>query len=112
MLPLRIGARDAVVFSHSLDEAAAKVLSHAEHHVFLLLLCGFRAKEIANLRDTVLGTVTKQIEAIYRKLQVTTRAELARRYSLISFSPVGLAPAPGESTRPVKSRRASGTRGR
>lgn len=111
-LRLKLGAREAVVFSYALDDSTRPVLSRGEHHVFLLLLSGFRAQEIANLRDTTLRTVTKQIEAVYRKLQVTSRAELAQRYSLTSFSPAGRENAPGESTAPAKSRRASGSRGK
>jgi DNA-binding NarL/FixJ family response regulator len=81
---LRIGGRNAVVFSHPLDDSE-QLLSRGEQQIALLLLCGFRAREIATLRETSARTVSKQIESIYRKLGVTTRAELALRYSLEAF---------------------------
>jgi len=98
-----------VVFSHPLNDSEQRVLSRSEHQVFLLLLGGFRARAAANLRGTTLKTVTKQIEAIYRKLKVRSRAELAQRYSLDSFS---RPTAPGSPTAPATSRPASGSRGK
>lgn len=81
-MPLALGSRRAMVFSFPVKVLDDHPLSPTERHVFLLLLCGFPARQIASLRETGLRTVAKQIEAVYRKLGVSSRSELASRYSL------------------------------
>lgn len=52
-------------------------LSASERQVALLLIKGFSAQEIADLRDTRPGTVKSQSSAIYQKAGVKGRSELA-----------------------------------
>jgi DNA-binding NarL/FixJ family response regulator len=83
---VEVEGREIVVLSHplpSLAEAtpdALEGLSGAEGAVAALLLAGCSYSEIAATRGTSLGTVKKQIQAIYRKLGIGTRSELAARF--------------------------------
>lgn len=52
-------------------------LSAAEEDVLERLLEGASYNEIADARRTALGTVRKQVESLYRKVGVRSRAELA-----------------------------------
>lgn len=52
-------------------------LSGAEEDVLERLLDGATYNEIADARRTSLGTVRKQVESVYRKVGVRSRAELA-----------------------------------
>jgi len=74
------GAIEVVVFSYPIstnDEAAR--LTAAELSVARLLLAGHSNAEIAGLRGTSLRTVSKQVDAVYKKLGVHSRSELASR---------------------------------
>lgn len=51
-------------------------LSPSEHEVALMLIKGFSAQEIADLRSTRPGTVKSQSSAIYQKAEVRGRNEL------------------------------------
>jgi DNA-binding CsgD family transcriptional regulator len=51
-------------------------LSPSEKDIALLLIKGFSAQEIANLRNTRAGTVKSQSSAIYQKASVRGRNEL------------------------------------
>jgi DNA-binding CsgD family transcriptional regulator len=70
------------VMSYPLDEAqtprALDSLTNAEREVALLAARGLTNAEIARARGTSLGTVVKQIDAIYKKLGLHSRRELAR----------------------------------
>lgn len=95
VLPLAGTARGPVVFSFPLGDEGPSSLTATERHVVLLMLCGFRDRQIAALRETSLKTVTKQVEAAYRKLGVRSRAELAAKYSLQDLG----APGPARGRR-------------
>ncbi len=51
-------------------------LTRAEHEVAWFIVKGFSIKEAADLRGTSEGTIKSQCNAIYRKLDVTGRAQL------------------------------------
>lgn len=54
-------------------------LTAAERAVHALLLAGLSDAEIAELRGTTRSTVTKQIDAVFRKVGVRSRRELIAR---------------------------------
>lgn len=51
-------------------------LTPSEEEVAMLLFKGYSAQEIADLRDTKIGTVKNQSSSIYQKAQVKNRNEL------------------------------------
>jgi DNA-binding CsgD family transcriptional regulator len=69
----------AVASSALLDAERLAALSAAEREVTLLLVQGATNREIARRRGGSERTVANQLQAIYRKLGVTSRAELAAR---------------------------------
>jgi DNA-binding NarL/FixJ family response regulator len=76
-------ARDAVqVQPRAVGLARERGLTEAEAAVLCLLFAGLRDAEIAALRVRTRATITKQIDAIYKKLGVQSRREL-----LSSFAP-------------------------
>ncbi len=54
-------------------------LTDAEREVALLALAGHTNAEIGRRRESSARTVANQLQSVYRKLSVTTRAELAAR---------------------------------
>jgi DNA-binding CsgD family transcriptional regulator len=52
------------------------VLTDAERHVAALVLDGLSNRSIAEMRGTSVRTVANQIASVFRKLNVTGRAEL------------------------------------
>lgn len=73
---------ELVVFSFPDGRGAAPGagLTEAEQEVLGLVLAGLSTSEIASERATSVRTVSKQIDAMYKKLGVHSRAELAARY--------------------------------
>lgn len=71
-------------------------LTAAEHEVALLLLKGFRHKEIAGIRGTSERTVRQQAIAIYKKAGIEGRTDLAAFFleDLLSPSASGSHPDP------------------
>lgn len=59
--------------------APATSLTAAERAVHALLLAGLSDAEIAAVRGTTRSTVTKQIDAVFRKLGVNSRRALIAR---------------------------------
>jgi DNA-binding CsgD family transcriptional regulator len=57
------------------------ILSLAEKDVARALLAGAAQSQIARVRGTSSRTVANQIASVFRKLRVTSRMELAARYS-------------------------------
>jgi DNA-binding NarL/FixJ family response regulator len=55
-------------------------LTPAECGVLELLLQGNTNSRIASSRGTTLRTVSKQVDAVYKKLEVHSRGELAQRF--------------------------------
>jgi DNA-binding CsgD family transcriptional regulator len=60
-------------------------LTAAEREVMMLVLGGLSSAEIALERGRSVATINKQIERSYRKLGLSSRAELAARYGDPSF---------------------------
>lgn len=85
--PLDHSGERYVVFSWPLEpESAPRAtplpaakLTGAERAVHALLLAGLSDAAIAELRGTTRSTVTKQVDAIFRKLGVRSRRELLAR---------------------------------
>ena len=61
------------------DEEPLEPLTEAEREVALIALAGHTNDEIARRRGASARTVANQLHSVYRKLGVTTRAELAAR---------------------------------
>lgn len=59
------------------DDAAA--LTAAEREIARAVIDGMTSAEIARSRSRSIATVNKQIESVYRKLGVHSRAELCAR---------------------------------
>src|SRR5688500_18764747 len=66
-----------LVLSHPIAEG--EQLTRAEAEILALLDRGCSDRAIADARGTSRGTVTKQIDAIFRKLGVGSRRELLAR---------------------------------
>ncbi len=64
----------------SAQRAAVERLTPAECGVLELLLQGNTNSRIAQSRGTTLRTVSKQVDAVYKKLEVHSRGELAQRF--------------------------------
>lgn len=62
--------------------AAPISFTAAERAVHALLLAGLSDAEIAAVRGTTRSTVTKQVDAVFRKLGVRSRRELIARGAL------------------------------
>jgi DNA-binding CsgD family transcriptional regulator len=75
----RLQAVGRDLFVLSLPAPAARlpsILTVAERHVAGLVLDGLSNRSIAELRGTSVRTVANQIASVFRKLNVTGRAEL------------------------------------
>ena len=69
-----------IVLSFPLDASAVPAtLTKAERAVALLVLEGRSDAEIAALRGVSRRTVANQLAAVFRKLEVSSRVELAAR---------------------------------
>jgi DNA-binding NarL/FixJ family response regulator len=79
VVDVNLGDENVVVLSYRLPEAASPrvLLSPAQRQVLRLLLDGRSNVEIARERKRSPGTVAKQINEIYRRLGVQSRAGLA-----------------------------------
>src|SRR5262245_36406460 len=85
---VRLGSRPYVLLNFTLRSAARPLrLTPAERTGAVALLEGLSNAEIACLRGSASRTVANQIAAIYRKLGVRSRAELAARWAN-SLSPI------------------------
>ncbi len=77
---LPVGEQEVVVFSFPAPTSRAPSdLSGSEQEILRHLLAGHDNATIARYRGTSPRTVSKQVAAIYRKLGVHSRAELASR---------------------------------
>lgn len=77
MHELVLGGERYLVLSHAI--ASDDQLTRAEREILALLDRGRSDRDIAAERGTSRGTVTKQIDAIFRKLGVGSRRELLAR---------------------------------
>jgi DNA-binding CsgD family transcriptional regulator len=90
-----IGTERFLVLSYALGPAAPRRgvgLTKAEAQVAQLVVAGRSNAEIARSRGTAVRTVTNQIAALFRKLHVKSRSELAARHALDSFDRDAAAP--------------------
>lgn len=72
-----VGGRELAVLSFPLPPAVLpRTLTHAEREVLALLLDGQKNSAIAEARGTSARTVANQIQAIFKKLGVSSRSEL------------------------------------
>jgi DNA-binding NarL/FixJ family response regulator len=71
-----VGAERLIVISYPTEEDDT-ALSPAEQSVVELVCRGLRNAEIARMRGTKPRTIANQLAAIYRKLGITSRVELA-----------------------------------
>jgi DNA-binding NarL/FixJ family response regulator len=77
------GARGAVVlFCFELPEEPVS-LTDAEREVALLLLAGLSNAQIAERRQAAVRTVCNQVQGLFRKLGVSSRAELAAKMPVL-----------------------------
>ena len=80
---MALAGDELVVFSFPADQAALEALlgrlTSAERSVALRMLDGLSNREIAVARGTSARTVTKQVENVFRKVGVRSRAELAAK---------------------------------
>lgn len=85
-------ARSCVqTFPRASTIAEGRALTEAEAAVLCLLLAGLPDSEIAELRASTRGTVTKQVDAVFKKVGVGSRREL-----ISSFAPW---PVPAQSAK-------------
>jgi DNA-binding NarL/FixJ family response regulator len=71
-----------IALSHRDDPQGFSTLTPAERAVALALLDGLSDRNIARARNSSRHTVSKHVTAIYRKLGVSSRVELAYKLSL------------------------------
>ncbi len=75
-----------VLFVHALPIRTIAGLSPAEQEVLALVLDGHDNASIAAVRRTALRTVANQLASIFRKVGVSSRAELAAAISAAELS--------------------------
>jgi DNA-binding NarL/FixJ family response regulator len=83
VVDIHLGDADLVVLSYRLpsSQPAFASLCPSQRHMLELLLDGRSNAEIARARKTAPGTVAKQVDAVYRRLGVQSRGELASLFS-------------------------------
>lgn len=75
---LAVGTAEVVVLSYPVAaQAELSRLTTAESEIVSLLVRGCSNAEIAAHRGTTVRTVSKQVDSVYKKLGVHSRAELA-----------------------------------
>ncbi len=74
---IEVGGETLVVFAFPGKRGVLRQLTEAEREVVGLLLQGFTTARIAAARGVTKATVSSQLQSIYRKLGVASRAELA-----------------------------------
>ncbi len=75
-------------------------LTDSERHVTELTLKGFTNEEIATLRGVSHRTVANQLQAIYRKLGIGSRVELAQAVAHVDLTRL-VAPGRVSRRRPI-----------
>lgn len=76
---VRLGDRPYVLLSFPKEVSGTDALTTAERQVVLAVLAGLSNAEVARLRGSSPRTIANQLARIYRKLGVSSRAELAAR---------------------------------
>jgi DNA-binding NarL/FixJ family response regulator len=82
---VRLDGRTLVIVSYAHAAPSAlpswDTLTPSERDVLRLVLAGYSNAQIAKARGTSFGTVAKQVSAIYRRVGVGSRRELATRWA-------------------------------
>ena len=87
MCQWQLGSETYVVISvPAYDTEAADALTVAEHDIVSLILLGQTYDQIAQARGSCSTTVTNQIRAIFEKLGVDSKAQLAQKLAPVSFN--------------------------
>jgi DNA-binding NarL/FixJ family response regulator len=81
---LQVGADELMVLSYPAPRVAVDGLTPAEREVLAALLAGKSRRAIAAERGRSAATVDHQVDAIFRKLGVRSRSELAARCSRLA----------------------------
>lgn len=77
-------AQTVAIFSFDVDDADKTTeLTSAEREVALLALSGKSNGEIAEARHCSVRTVANQLQSVFRKLGIRSRAELAAKAALL-----------------------------
>ena len=79
LLELQLGDHALVVLSDDGPRQRVEGLTEAERQVALDALAGYSNQAIAERRGSKMRTVANQLAAVYRKLGVSSRAELAAK---------------------------------
>ena len=74
---IQVGGETLVVFAFPRKQDYPSLLTDAEKDIVELVLQGLTTAQIAAARDVAKTTVSSQLQSIYRKLGVASRAELA-----------------------------------
>lgn len=82
----RLGDDEVLVFSFRLDGGRAALLTGAEQAVAERVATGASNSEIAAERGRSINTVAKQVAAVFRKLGVCSRQELACALARVPLS--------------------------
>lgn len=80
-----------IALSHGHDPEGFAALTPAERAVALALLRGLSDRNIAQARNSSRHTVSKHVSAIYKKLGVSSRVELAYKLSRVQAADAGSA---------------------
>ncbi|HTV21494.1 MAG TPA: helix-turn-helix transcriptional regulator [Polyangiaceae bacterium] len=88
-----------IALSHGDDPDSFSALTPAERAVALALLRGLSDRNIAQARNSSRHTVSKHVSAIYKKLGVSSRVELAYKLSLARAATDAAHPAPTDAAR-------------
>lgn len=74
---LQVHGQPVLLVSFPTPAQAFAQLTAAERQIAALLIAGKKNRDIATARSTTVRTVNKQIESLYAKLKVGSRAQLA-----------------------------------
>ena len=75
---IRLGGHNLMLVEIPVAGQPPVPLTQAEHEVAVLVLLGLTNQEIADVRDTSVNTVKNQVASVFGKVEVNSRAELAR----------------------------------
>jgi DNA-binding CsgD family transcriptional regulator len=76
-----VGGEEFLLLTFPTEASDLSNLTESEREVATELLRGKSYREIARIRGTKVGTVANQVRSIFRKLEIRSRSELARKRS-------------------------------
>jgi DNA-binding NarL/FixJ family response regulator len=74
-----VAGEEFLLLTFPTDASDLGKLTESERQVATELLRGKSYREIARIRGTKVGTVANQVRSIFRKLEIRSRSELARK---------------------------------